>query len=191
MRRFVVTATVTAALLVGAVALPATGAPSAPGTAKAGECTWQRHSKRVVKRVRRHGKVRRVVRWKRWWTCVPQAAPVETPPAPAPPPTPVPEPEPEPEVNRVSARAAEFYFTLSRPKVKAGAVTVELNNQGEDAHNLNLRREGDEGEVLEISETGSGQRSVAGFDLPAGRYRLWCSLPEHEEKGMSTALTVE
>jgi len=29
------------------------------------------------------------------------------------------------------------------------------------------------------------------FDLPAGIYRLWCSLPEHEEKGMATSLIVQ
>lgn len=124
------------------------------------------------------------------WSCVPQAeAPPIAAPALAPPATS--EPEPEPEANRVSARAAEYYFTLSRPKVKAGAVTVELNNQGEDPHNLNLQREGDTGEPLQIPEADSLQRNVASFDLPAGKYRLWCSLPEHEEKGMSTTLTVE
>ncbi|HET8954653.1 MAG TPA: plastocyanin/azurin family copper-binding protein [Solirubrobacterales bacterium] len=86
---------------------------------------------------------------------------------------------------------AEYYWVLSRPKVKAGALTVELNNQGEDPHNLNLRREGDAGEPLQIPETDSGELSTASFDLPAGKYRLWCSLPEHEEKGMFTTLTVE
>lgn len=159
------------------------------GTAGASECNWVRHSKRVVKRVRRHGKLRSVVRRRTVWTCIPQAeAPPIGSPAPTPPPS---EPEPEPEANRVSARAAEYYFTLSRPKVKAGAVTVELNNQGEDPHNLNLRREGDAGEPLQIPETDSLQRNVASFDLPAGKYRLWCSLPEHEEKGMATTLVVE
>jgi len=124
------------------------------------------------------------------WSCVPQA---EATPIPALAPTPpaISEPEPEPEANRVSARAAEYYFVLSRPKVKAGAVTVELNNQGEDPHNLNLRREGDTGEPLQIPEAASLQRNVASFDLPAGKYRLWCSLPEHEEKGMETTLRVE
>jgi plastocyanin len=162
--------------------------------AGASECTWERHSKRVVKRVRRHGKVRKVVRWKHQWACVPQAA---APIAAAPPLAPAPtaplasEPEPEPEANRVAARASEYYWVLSRPKVKAGPVTVELNNQGEDPHNLNLQREGDAGEPLAIPETDSLQRNVASFDLPAGKYRLWCSLPEHEEKGMHTTLTVE
>jgi plastocyanin len=142
-----------------------------------------------VKRVKRHGKVRRVVRPRHWWTC----EAVESAPAPvasSPPPTVV-EPEPEPEANRLSARASEYYWVLSRPKVKAGELTVELNNQGEDPHNLNLRLEGDEGEPLQIPETDSEQRSVAAFDLQAGKYLLWCSLPEHEEKGMHTTLTVE
>ncbi|HEU5254203.1 MAG TPA: hypothetical protein VFU16_12860 [Solirubrobacterales bacterium] len=70
-------------------------------------------------------------------------------------------------------------------------MTVELNNQGEDPHNLNLRLEDSEAEPLTLPETDSLQRSVATFDLPPGKYRLWCSLPEHEEKGMATALTVE
>lgn len=116
--------------------------------------------------------------------------PTTTGPAPTAPSSPEPEPEPEPEANRLAVKSVEFYFVLSRPSVKAGEVTIELNNQGEDAHNLNLRREGDEGEPLQIAETAADQRSVAGFDLPPGRYRLWCSLPEHEEKGMETTLTV-
>ncbi len=116
------------------------------------------------------------------------AAPVIAPPAPAPPaPS---EPEPEPEANRLAVKAAEFYFVLSRPSVKAGGVTIELNNQGEDPHNLNLRLEGDGGEPMQIPETDSLDRNVADFDLPTGKYRLWCSLPEHEERGMETTLQV-
>jgi plastocyanin len=179
------------AMLLAGMAASTTLPPLAlSGTAVAAECKWEHRAKRVVKRVRRHGKVRRVVRRRVVWRCVPQA---EAPPIPAPalaPPASS-EPEPEPEANRVSVRSAEYYFTLSRPKVKAGEVTVELNNQGEDPHNLNLRREGDTGEPLQIPEADSLQRNVASFDLPAGKYRLWCSLPEHEEKGMSTTLTVE
>ena len=161
------------------------------GTARASECNWERHSKRVVKRVRQHGKVRRLVRWKHWWTCEAQAVvPTTTGPASAAPSNPEPEPEPEAEANRLAVKSVEFYYVLSRPNVKAGEVTIELNNQGEDAHNLNLRREGDEGEPLQIAETASEQRSVASFNLPAGKYKLWCSLPEHEEQGMWTTLTV-
>lgn len=179
-----------AVALIASLAAHPGSVPPAPERAAAADCAWQRHAKRIVKKVRRHGKLRRVVRWKRWWTCEPLAsAPVVAAPVPAPP-TP-PAPEPEPEANRLAVKSAEFYFVLSRPSVKAGEVTIELNNQGEDPHNLNLRLEDDEGEPHQIAETASTQHTVASFDLPAGKYRLWCSLPEHEEKGMSTTLVVE
>lgn len=182
--------------LVGALALIVSvgaqpGSPSlAPDRAAGADCNWQRHVKRVVKRVKRHGKVRRVVRRKVRWTCVPLTPAPVAPPVPAPPAPPAPDPEPEPEANRLSVKAAEFYYVLSRPSVKPGEVTIELNNQGEDPHNLNLLLEGDAGEPLQIPETDSLQRNVASFDLSAGKYRLWCSLPEHEEQGMTATLLV-
>ena len=186
-------AALTMALGVAGVA----SASGAPSTA-AGECTWQRHSKRVVKQVRRHGRVRKVARRRHWWSCNPVSAPAPAPataPIPTPTLSPVPiapaEPEPEAEANRLAVKSVEYYFVLSRPKVKAGELTVELNNQGEDPHDLNIEREGVGGEPLQIAETGSLQRSVASFDLAPGAYRLWCSLPEHEGKGMHTTLVVE
>jgi plastocyanin len=177
-------------MLLAGMAASTTAAPKPlGGTAGASGCTWERHSKRVVKHVRRHGKVRRVVRTKHWWTCEePATTPILTPPALIPTP---PAPEPEPEANRLAVKSAEYYFTLSRPTVKPGAVTIELNNQGEDPHNLNLQLEGSGGEPLQIPETDSLEHKVANFELPPGKYRLWCSLPEHEEKGMETTLRVE
>lgn len=176
-------------------ALPAGSVEPAPGKATAAECLWKRQMKRVVRHVRRDGRLRKVVRRKPRWVCVPQAAaPVAAPPAiapPPPPPPPAPEPEPEAEANRLAVKASEYYFVLSRPNVKVGELTVELNNRGEDPHNLNLRQEGEEGAPLEIPETESLQRNVATFDLAAGEYRLWCSLPQHEERGMYTTLQVD
>jgi len=180
-----------AMLLAGMAARTTVGSGGLSGTARASNCSWERHSKRVVKRVKRHGKVRKVVRRKHWWVCGPQTpSPVAAAPAPTPAPPSSPAPEPEPEANRISVKGSEYYFVLSRPSVKAGEVTVELNNQGEDPHNLNLRLEGSETEPLTLPETDSLQRSDATFDLPAGKYRLWCSLPEHEEKGMAATLAV-
>jgi plastocyanin len=176
-----------------AAALVLAGLQVGGASTAAAECSWQRHSKRVVKHVRRSGRVRKVVRHRVWWTCQPLAAPApEAAPTPAaPPPVEAAPTEPEPEANRVAVKSVEYYYLLSRPSVHAGEVTVELNNQGEDPHNLNIRREGDEGEPLQIPETASLQHKVAKFDLPAGTYRLWCSLPEHDEKGMHTTLVVE
>lgn len=187
-------AVATALALSGTAVLPLSTVQLRPGEAAAAECTWKRQVKRVVKRVRRHGKVRRVVRRRVRWVCVPQvAAPLApAPPAPSPiPPDQGPAPLPEAEANRLSVKASEYFYVLSQPSVRAGELTVELNNRGEDPHNLNIRLEGDEGAAYELPETESEQRSVATFDLPAGQYRLWCSLPEHEERGMYTALVVE
>jgi len=179
--------------VLAALALAATGGGTA--STAAAECTWQRHSKRVIKHVRRNGRLRKVVRRKTWWSCNPVAAPAPPAaqtPAPSPPPVPAVAPtEPEAEANRLAVKSVEYYFVLSRSKVKAGELTVELNNQGEDPHNLNIQRDGDDGEPLQISETASLQRDVATFDLAPGTYRLWCSLPEHEEKGMHTTLVVD
>src|SRR5215207_6316379 len=187
-------------LMAGAALGPdAVGAPIiGPERAGAADCDWQRHSKRVVKKVHRQGKVRRVVRHKRWWTCVPVAPAPSAPPAAAPQPVTTPQPPPEEEAlpRRVSVKAEDatpeaFSFGLSRPFVFAGEVTVELNNGGaQDPHNLNLRLEGGEEPPLEIPEAGPGERRLARFQLPAGSYRLWCSLPQHEEWGMSVALEV-
>ncbi len=176
--------------LVALLVLPAAPIGTRPDQAAAADCTWQRQTKRIVKHVRRHGKLRKVVRKRHRWTCVTVPAPPIAVPAPTPIPLPPP-PEPEPEANRLSVKAAEYYLNLSRPSVRAGEVTIELNNRGEDPHDLNLQIEGSEETPLEIPETESLQRSVASFHLPAGSYRLWCSLPEHETKGMYSTLVVK
>jgi hypothetical protein len=169
--------------------------------ASAADCSWQRHAKRVVKKVQRHGKARRVVRWKRWWSCdavavtpAPSAPPASSPPQPAPAPQPGPEEEVLP--RRVSVKANDdvaeaFSFGLSRPYVVAGEVTIELNNsEGGDPHNLNLRPSDSEAPPLEIPEAGPGERRLGRFQLSPGIYQLYCSLPQHEEWGMSVALEV-
>ncbi|HST69991.1 MAG TPA: plastocyanin/azurin family copper-binding protein [Solirubrobacterales bacterium] len=192
MRRAAAIAVAVALVLTGMALLPLSAAQLQPGEATAAECTWKRQVKRIVKRVRRDGKLRRVVRRKVRWVCVPQAAPPLAPaPTPTPPPPAPPVEEPEPEANRLAVKASEYFYVLSRPSVRAGEVTIELNNRGEDPHNLNLREEGGEGTPHEVPETDSLQRNVSTFDLPAGNYRLWCSLPEHEERGMYTELVVE
>jgi hypothetical protein len=184
------------ALLLAALALaPGAGLPAHTSRAEAAACVWNRHAKRVVKHVRRHGRPHRVVRTRHWWSCdvVPQPPVTSPPPAPQPPPVP---PQPEPEANRVGVSAhdqgGDFGYVLTRPQVRAGKVTVELNNQGEDPHNLNLQRQGEEGEsVFQLPNTLPAEQQVASFELPAGTYRLWCSLPEHDEKGMHTTLIAE
>ena len=135
--------------------------------------------------------MRRVKRVKRWWTCDPRPVTptVATPPAP-----PAPEAPPSEEegslLPRLSVKAVEWSYTLSRPEVEAGEVLVELNNQGEDSHNLQLQREGSPEPPLVVPEAGSAKRTSARFTLSSGTYHLYCSLYQHEEKGMHATLVV-
>lgn len=164
----------------------AVAAAPAPG------CTWQRHSKTVVKHLRRHGQPRRVKRIKHWWTCGAQPSLIQPQPALpiAPAPTAPPGEEPGLEIGHLGVKAVEYSYTLSRAEVSAGEVIVELNNQGEDPHNLVLEHEGTEDPKLEIPSTPSVSQASAHFNLAPGSYRLYCSLYSHESKGMVATLVV-
>jgi plastocyanin len=162
--------------------------PAAAAPTPAASCTWKRHSK-VIKRVRHQHRVKRV---KRWWTC--EAQPSLFQPQPALPATPTPAAppgeEPESEIGHLGVKAVEYSYTLSRPEVSAGEVIVELNNQGEDPHNLVLEHEGSADPSLEIPATPSISQASAHFTLSPGTYRLYCSLYSHEAKGMQATLVV-
>jgi plastocyanin len=160
--------------------------------ASADGCAWHRHSKPVFKQVKRHGQLRRVRRVKSWWTCDAQpaaltpAAGLPVPPAPAA----LPAGEPKPQISYLGVKAVEYSYTLSRPEVSAGETIVELNNQGEDPHNLKLQREGSAEPPLEVPEADAEEHTSARFTLSPGTYRLYCSLFSHEAKGMQATLVV-
>jgi plastocyanin len=174
-------------------------------------CT--KHTKRVVKHVKRHGKRVKVVRLKHFVTCAeaPVAAPVPTPlptPAPVPvpvpvTPTPTPTPTPEPEANAVSVSTNDhthpYGYVPSRTTVHAGELTIQLNNTAsEDEHNMEMvRLSGPHGEpvggrvaFLEAKHGGeaSGTETV---EVQPGTYRMFCTIGEHAKHGMTTEITVE
>ncbi len=106
----------------------------------------------------------------------------------APPEAASPEPAP-PSVPHVQVIAVEYGLTLSRSSVPAGKVVLELVNRGQDEHNLNAA-------ALEGPLTASVANTAAGavvdetVEMSAGSYTLFCSLPEHEQKGMKATLVV-
>jgi hypothetical protein len=130
------------------------------------------------------------------WACQPVIAPREppAPPLPAGQPGPAPAPEGTAEPGRadyLGVRSREFEFLLSRPSVESGEVTIQLQNQGAEPHDLNVQREGGAGEpVLSLPAVEPSRRQVAHFELPPGTYRLWCGLPGHARKGMHATLLV-
>lgn len=91
---------------------------------------------------------------------------------------------------RLLVTAKEFSYVLSRQKVRAGRVIVQLANGGEDAHNVRIRRNGAKRSRL-IPRIHPGKRAELNRRLKPGRYYLWCSIADHEELGMRARLVVK
>jgi plastocyanin len=99
-------------------------------------------------------------------------------------------PRTPPSVPRVQVTAVEYSYALSRTTVPAGKVIIEFVNHGQDEHNLNVAL--GEGSLAGwfASTPAKGVRDQA-FELRPGTYTLFCSLAEHEQKGMKATLVVE
>ncbi len=90
---------------------------------------------------------------------------------------------------RVQVVAQEFSYSLSRQKVRAGRVIVELVNRGQDTHDLDLRRIGGT-RIVHFPSVQPGQVVDRELRLVPGRYRLWCAIADHQERGMHAILRV-
>ena len=99
----------------------------------------------------------------------------------------VPKPDPDPP-ERLLVTAREFSLSLSRTKLEPGDAIVELYDFGEDPHDLRIQRVGGP-TVFAIPEILPGETGSVELRLrKRSRYRLWCSLPEHVERGMYASL---
>jgi len=90
---------------------------------------------------------------------------------------------------RLGVGATEFHLVLSRASVKTGKIVVELQNQGEDVHDLRLRKFGGK-RTYSFPLASPGARVTRTLKLPPGRYRLWCSVADHRQLGMRAVLHV-
>jgi hypothetical protein len=155
----------------------------APGVAEAGgkrkRCKQRAHRCAVLKRVKvREPLAERLVAGKRATPDPPAGTPGGSPPVALP--------------RSVSVSAREFSFTLSRPLVGSGSVSIELRHVGEDPHNLVLSPDdGSHAPLASWADTDPGARLRKYVALAPGRYQLWCSLPDHETLGMSADLVVQ
>ena len=87
--------------------------------------------------------------------------------------------------------STEFSLGLSKGEVLAGNVRVEFNNMfAEDPHDLHLVREDGDGDSFSFGELQSGEVEAKTLPLTAGRWQLFCALPEHLQRGMSARLRV-
>ena len=68
-----------------------------------------------------------------------------------------------------------------------GSIEFNVNNRGEDDHNLAVRGGGQEYGKIDVAP---GESDTLTLDLGLGSYTLYCSLPDHEEAGMSVNISV-
>lgn len=99
-------------------------------------------------------------------------------------------PQGPPSVPHVQVTAVEFGFSLSRTTVPAGKVIVQFVNHGQDEHNLNFLS-GESELAGSFANTPSHGIVQEQLELRPGTYTLFCSLPEHEQKGMKATLVVQ
>ncbi len=90
---------------------------------------------------------------------------------------------------RVQLVAREFSFTLSRLHVHAGTAVIELDNFGQDPHDLRVQRIGAR-HIAGLGVVSPGQRGDLTVRLAPGRYSFWCSIANHRKLGMQTTLVV-
>ena len=96
---------------------------------------------------------------------------------------------PGPSPTRIQVVAREYSFVLSRLRVKAGPAILELVNDGQDAHDLRIQRQGAR-HIGGIGTVPSGSYRDLSLKLVPGRYSLWCSLANHRALGMTATLIV-
>lgn len=86
--------------------------------------------------------------------------------------------------------ASEHHLNPSRRRLPAGRVIVQMRNNGEDAHDLVIRRVSDGRVVAAMAEIRPGRTGELRTRLRAGRYQLVCTVTGHEALGMVAAFTV-
>jgi hypothetical protein len=187
-----------AATPAAAASEPASAAPvAAAKKAKKKRCTTgsraarRRCARRACARGRLSRRERRRLRCPKRKRAVQPPAPA--PPAPAPggsPGTPPDPGVPAPLGRYLGVTAREFSLVLSRPLLGAGTQTVELDNRGEDPHDLVIRPEGSATALYDFEEVGSGVVQTWPVALGPGRYELVCSIAGHEALGMKASLEV-
>jgi len=84
----------------------------------------------------------------------------------------------------LSITAHDIKFSATELSTSAGAVEIELVNQGQALHTFVL-----DGQDLKV-EAGPGQTVSGTAELSAGTYTYFCDVPGHRDAGMEGTLTV-
>jgi uncharacterized cupredoxin-like copper-binding protein len=92
--------------------------------------------------------------------------------------------------SSVDVSETEYKLNPSDPAVKAGQVTLNVTNDGQVVHNLEV--EGPNGEQKLSSDLSPGQSGTLSVDLSKpGKYEFYCPVDNHKQMGMEGEITVK
>jgi plastocyanin len=90
--------------------------------------------------------------------------------------------------RRLGVDENEYSVYPTHNPVRRGGVEFDVTNFGMDAHDFSIRNS--KGTVLSSTPLASRASAVVTVSLPPGNYTLFCSLSDHESRGMRAALVV-
>ncbi|MEU4710887.1 hypothetical protein AB0G00_31115 [Nocardia salmonicida] len=90
--------------------------------------------------------------------------------------------------TRMVVSETEFSINVPDSQLTPGAYTFVVENSGSVSHDLVILGPG--GESQQTSRIQSGGSSELTVNLVPGSYKLWCSIGNHRELGMSTEIAV-
>jgi hypothetical protein len=109
---------------------------------------------------------------------------------------PLPDAPPQQQALGVTVDERDGYtMLLSRTTLTTGAVVIQLNNAGEDPHNLRIVRTSPAGGgATDFPDTGKQSQTTRTLALAGGTYYLYCTLQQpfsHEAAGMHATLRID
>jgi uncharacterized cupredoxin-like copper-binding protein len=93
-----------------------------------------------------------------------------------------------PAPKSVPVTESEFKINLPKTTLTAGTYTFDLSNKGHIGHDLVFDGPGVDKEKTPV--IGPGKTAKLTVDLKSGTYKVYCSVPGHEQLGMKLELKV-
>jgi hypothetical protein len=92
--------------------------------------------------------------------------------------------------QRMQVTEDEWSLVFSRLRMRPGPALIEVFNIGQDAHNVVMRLNAKGAKPIATDKLYHFERATLRVKLQKGAYTLWCSLPNHRERGMVAKLKV-
>lgn len=92
----------------------------------------------------------------------------------------------------ITLKAGEYYFDPNELRMRPGAITITMTNDGpERPHTFVVRNRDGNGDLFRSERVPVAETTTLEFSvMEEGTYQVFCSLPGHEERGQRGTLTV-